>query len=111
MLDTVQRMASALGRTARSIIPGQQSRQMQLRDAYRRFADGADGRLILADLARVCGTGNCLVSGDPFTTHYNLGAYFVLRHIQAQGQISNAQILRAVDEQIAGDQRAALGDE
>lgn len=87
-------------------LPGRAKRKMELRDAYRRFASSEDGRLILADLAMTYGTGDCLVPGDSHATHYNLGAFRVLRHIQAAGAVSDEQILRAVGAMQRADHRA-----
>ncbi len=111
MRDTAARIVEAFARPIKAAIPGRQRRQMALRDAYRRVFDSEDGRMILADLVRLTGTGDCLVAGDPYTTHYNLGAYRVLRHIQAQGHVSDRAILMAITDTAEADRRANEGDD
>lgn len=108
MPDLVARMFSALTRKA---IPGAQQRQLQLRNSYKRVFASDDGQAIMADLVKQCGTGDCVVPGDPHLTHYNLGAYRVLRHIQTQGELTDAFILRAVDAERRADAAAIEGDE
>lgn len=109
MPNLAGRLFSALTRNA---IPGAQQRQLQLRNSYKRVFASEDGQAIMADLAKQCGTGDCLdPDHDPYKTHYNLGAYRVLRHIQTQGELTDAFILRAVDAERRADAAAIEGDE
>ena len=89
---------------------GQFTQRRRTSEAYKRFGETEDGRIILADILRFCGHNHSVLGANPDESHARAAMYSVAQRIKSFTAMSEQDFKSVLDDDQVAQERMEMGD-